>query len=738
MRLFVSAVTCILCAAGPASAQAPQSQPPSANAKKLATAIAVPAGASLRVDGHVDEAAWQQATPIADFIQTEPDQGQPMTERTEVRVMFDASNLYFGITCFDREPRAIVSTQLTRDAELDVDDRIRIVIDPFLDSRNGFFFETNPAGARVDGQIANNSEDASRDWDGIWTAVARMSEAGWVAEIAIPFKTLRFKPGQSTWGLNIERTIKRRREIARWASPRRDIWFTNLAEAGRLDGLVGIQQGKGLDLRPYGSAARVDGDGRMAAGLDVSQNLTPNLNVSLTVNTDFAETEADSRQVNLTRFPLFYPEKRAFFLEGAGVFDVAGAGGWSQDVIPFFSRRIGLYQGREVPILLGAKMTGRQGDFNIGVLDVQTRSLKNTDGRPGDDDEGGAAATLGGQNLLVARVARNLGRQSSIGAILTHGNPAGTGANTLLGVDARLATSSFREDKNLSLDLFLLRTDDRASRKVDYAGGFAVDYPNDLIGADLSWKQIGEDFRPALGFVPRSGIRKIDAGVEYRPRPGKWGVRQLSFELRPEIVMDLHNTVQNWNLQIVPVNIEWDSGEVIEFGIEPQFELLPEPFDITDGIVVKTDRYRWTRYEVHGETASKRRVVVEGGFGWGGFYNGTMKNAELGISLKPNSNLALELSTERNDVSLPGGDFYTQVVEVLADYNFSTNVFWANLLQYDTESRELGVQSRFRWILKPGNDIFLVLNRGWHRELDARWTQVFDKLSAKLSYTVRF
>ncbi len=737
MRSVLSLAVGTLCLASLASAQPPGSRPLSPSSNKQVVAFELPAGAAMRLDGRLDERQWQQASPITDFIQTEPDQGRPMTERTEVRVMFDASNLYFGIQCFDSDPRAIVSTQLTRDADLDVDDRIRIVIDPFLDGRNGFFFETNPAGARVDGQVANNADDPSRDWDGIWSAVARTNAEGWIAEIAIPFKTLRFTPGQSTWGLNIERTIKRRREIARWASPRRDVWFTNLAEAGRLEGLVGIQQGRGLDLRPYASAGRVDGDGRLAAGLDLSQNLTPNLNVSLTVNTDFAETEADSRQVNLTRFPLFYPEKRAFFLEGAGVFDVAGTGGWSEDVIPFFSRRIGLYEGQEVPILVGAKMTGRQGDFNIGVLDVQTRRVKASD-LAGGDGADLAAADLRGQNLLVARVARNLGRQSSIGAIVTHGNPAGTGANTLVGIDARMATSSFRENKNLSLNLFLLRTDDRATRTIDYAGGFSLDYPNDLFGADLSVKQIGDGFQPALGFVPRRGIRKLDGGLELRPRPGKWSIRQISFELRPEVVTDLHNRVQDWYLQITPLNIEWDSGEVIEFGIERQFERLPEPFDISDGIVVGSDAYRWTRYDIRGETASKRRVVVEGGYGWGGFYNGTRRTIELGLNVKPNSNLALGVNAERNEVSLPGGDFYTQVLEVLANYNFSTNVFWANLVQYDTESRELGVQSRFRWILKPGNDVFLVLNRGWRRDLDSRWARSFDKASAKLSYTLRF
>ena len=238
-------------------------------------------------------------------------------------MLFSDAMLYFGIVCHDATPAAIVSTSLTRDADLESDDSILIALDPFLDHRNGFFFQVNPSGARADGQIANNSEHVSLDWDGIWEAASRITDQGWTAEIAIPFKTLRFKPGQTTWGLNVERRIKRRNETDRWAAARRDVWVANLSQAGRLEGLVGIHQGRGLDIRPYVSGGEQNSDGTFAAGVDVFKNLTPNMNASVTVNTDFAETEVDARQINLTRFPLFFPEKRAFFLEGAGVFDVA-------------------------------------------------------------------------------------------------------------------------------------------------------------------------------------------------------------------------------------------------------------------------------------------------------------------------------------------------------------------------------------------------------------------------------
>jgi hypothetical protein len=307
------------CAGEPANARQPDRP---AGSSPVATARRTTE--TIHIDGRLDESDWQRVEPIGPLHQREPVENSEPSEQTIVRVLYDDRALYIGVVCRDASAREIVSTQLTRDADLDVDDRITIVLDPFFDHRNGFFFQVNPAGARSDGQVSNNSETLSRDWDGIWSAAARMSDEGWVAEIEIPFKTLRFKPGQSTWGLNVERQIKRRQETDRWAAPRQNVWIGNLAKAGRLEGLDGLRQGLGLDVRPYVSGGAENGDGDFTGGVDLFKNITPNMNAAVTVNTDFAETEADIRQVNLTRFPLFFPEKRTFFLEGAGVFDIAG------------------------------------------------------------------------------------------------------------------------------------------------------------------------------------------------------------------------------------------------------------------------------------------------------------------------------------------------------------------------------------------------------------------------------
>ena len=300
------------------------------------------ATAPIHLDGRLSETDWATAPRIGPLTQREPFEGRPATEATDVRILFDDDFLYIGIMCQELHPNGIIATQLIRDADLDVDDHVTIVLDPFFDHRNGFFFQVNPSGARSDGQISNNAQNLVRDWDGIWDGAVTRSDDGWTSEIAIPFKTLRFRPDQTVWGFNVERQIKHLFETDRWAAARVTSWIGNLADAGQLSGLEGARQGRGLDVRPYVSGGVDTGDGQFTGGLDVFKNLAPNLNASATVNTDFAETEADIRQVNLTRFPLFFPEKRAFFLEGAGVFDVAGLAGGT-DLIPFFTRRIGLH-----------------------------------------------------------------------------------------------------------------------------------------------------------------------------------------------------------------------------------------------------------------------------------------------------------------------------------------------------------------------------------------------------------
>jgi hypothetical protein len=701
-------------AGGGAGAAAPAPVAAAANA----------APGDVRLDGRLDEPAWAAAMAIGSLTQTEPDEGVSPSEATEVRVLVGADALYVGLRCFDREPARIVATKLGRDAELGGDDHVLVVLDTFGDRRNGFFFGVTPRGARAEGQIANNSESLNFDWDGIWDAAARIDGEGWTAELEIPWKTLRFRSGLDAWGLNVQRHLARRQETSRWTAARRDVWISNLSEAGRLEGLGGARQGRGLDVRPYLSGGETNGSADWKAGGDLFQNITPNLTASLTVNTDFAETEADDRQVNLTRFPLFYPEKRSFFLEGAGIFEAASLGSSNSDLLPFYSRRIGLLRGEEVPILAGLKMSGRVGRWNVGLLDTLTG--------PVDD------LSLGRQNLLAARVSRNLFRQSFVGGFLTHGNPSGGGDNTLAGVDARFATSSFRGGENLSLDLYAFFTDDEASGRSGHAFGGKLDYPNDLWDAALTFKQIDDDFRPALGFVSRTGIRKTNAKVDFMPRPGRAGVRQLFLEASVQYVTDLDGRTLDWMFIGAPIGLETESGDALRLEWVPQFERLDEPFEIQDGILIPAGDYRYTAWIAEVETAERRRWVASLEARWGSFYDGELTRLEAALALKPSPHLVVSAEAEWGWGTLPAGEFTTQILAGRVELAVNPNLAWSNLVQYDSDSRELGFQSRLRWRVRPGSDVFVVFNRGWVREEDGSYRGYFDRGSAKVQHTFRF
>jgi Domain of unknown function (DUF5916)/Carbohydrate family 9 binding domain-like len=698
--------------------------PAGLGAAEVPSALASRASGPVTLDGRLDEPAWAGASPIGALVQVDPDEGAPPTEATEVRVLRDDESLYVGIRCFDRTPSRIAATKMGRDAELEGDDHVMVVLETFGDRRNGFFFAVNPRGARAEGQIANNAEQLNFDWDGIWDAAARVDEAGWTAEIAIPFKTLRFRKEVAAWGLNVQRYLARRQETDRWTAARRDIWISNLSEAGRLEGLQGARQGRGLDVRPYLSGGEEDAGGELKVGGDVFKNLTPNLTASLTVNTDFAETEADDRQVNLTRFPLFYPEKRSFFLEGAGIYEVAGLGNQDEDLVPFYSRRIGLHQGQEVPILAGLKVSGRVDRWNVGFLDTETGRQE--------------ALGLGRQNLLAARVSRNLFRQSFVGALVTHGDPSGAGSNTLAGADARFATSTFRGRENVSLDVYAFLTDDGASGRKGHAWGGKLDYPNDLWDVALGFKEIDGDFRPALGFVSRTDMRKTELHASFMPRPGRLGIRQLFLEAAGQYVSDTSGRLLDWMVDVSPLGFQTESGDKANFQWIPQFERLDEPFEIQPGVAIPPGDYRYTAWMTEIETAARRRWVAQAEVRWGSFYDGDLTRVEARLSLKPSAHLLVGVEGEWSRGELPAGRFTAKVAAGRLDVNFSPDLGWANLVQYDSDSRELGFQSRLRWRLRPGSDLFVVFNRGWVHEPDGTYRPYFDRGSAKIQHTFRW
>src|SRR5262245_39939990 len=701
-----------------------------------------------RIDGRLDDAAWQLATPIGELTQFEPQLGVPPSEATEVRFVHDADHLYMSIRCFDREPWRIVNTTRARDALLEVDDRVEIVFDTFLDRRNAFFFQINPGGSKGDALVTNNGANFNKPWDGIWDGAALVDDLGWSAELALPFKTLNFAPGQTTWGFNIERFIGKNREEARWANASREHSLFNIYRSGGLGGLSDIRQGIGLDVVPFfvshwRNERDQDGDGEPDAsdktltgepGFDLFYKIIPSLTFSLTVNTDFAETEVDERQINLTRFPLFFPERRDFFLKEAGAFTF---GFDVQSVIPFFSRRIGLSpEGEEVPILAGAKLTGRAGDYGIGVLDVQTDEL---------DD-------LDGQNLFAGRITKNVGKQSTVGGIVTRGNPegtepdgepGGTGRNAVYGVDFTNRASVFSGDRDLITTGFFLYSDSEDVTGEQSSFGLEVQAPGDYLSWQLGALEIQEDFDAALGFVPRPDVRRYAGGITLQPRPEVTGVRQLEFSLDTVVFTDTDGELETWTTELQPFGVFFESGDGLRVEVVQTHDELTDPFlihdedGVADDVTIPPGEYDYTRARFELETAERRplstALVLEGGE----FFDGDLNGYGVALVWHPGPLFDGQCSYNRNDVSLPDGDFDTQIAELRANFSFSPELSWNNFVQWDNESDTFGVQSRLRWIPVPEQEVFLVWNETLESDSSSS-APLSQELSFKITYAFRF
>lgn len=696
----------------------------------------------IRLDGVLDEPAWSTSPSIANLTQVEPRPGEPPTEATRVWFARSEDALYIAIRAEDSRPEAIVGTEMGRDAELRENDNIEIALDTHHDHRNAYYFATNAVGALVDGRITENQRP-STEWDGIWNVRTRIDERGWIAEFEIPFKTLGFDPGIADWGFNLSRYMTRGRETSRWASPSLDVELSQVVRAGRITGMENLSQGIGLDVKPYGitgftrdigAADRLQG--AHDAGVDIFYRVTANVVSSTTINTDFAETEVDTRQVNLTRFPLFFPEKRGFFLEDAGIFEFAQAeqrpgppGRGGGDIIPFFSRRIGLVRGQEVPIRIGEKLTGKIGRFDFGLLDVQTGALEDEDG-----------VVVPGKNLAVGRVKANFLSQSYVGAIFTNGDPTGRVSNQVGGVDLKLATSNFlKTEKNVSLSLFGSKSNTDGVEGRDTAFGGTVSYPNDLVYAQYKWIKIGDRYDPALGFVPRKDVRISSLSSEFSPRPEMWGLRQVSVELEYNDYYSLsRQTPETKELQFVPMQLRFNSGEMLMYEWEWSNENVFDPWEISDGIVVPAAEYTFDSHAVRFMTSESRPLSIEADFRSGTFFSGTRRALEAGLTWRRGRHLTTSLSAEQNWVSLREGDFNTTLVMYRLDYSFTPFITLANFVQYDTESQDIGLQSRLRWIVQPGNEFFIVLNHSWQEDHFDRFVATQTRFRAKLNYTFRF
>ncbi len=691
---------------------------------------AVRAGAlsgSIVVDGSLDEAAWLGAEIADGFLQAEPVEGAPPSAATRLRVLAGPKAILVGIECDDPDPAGIVSFSKARDAVLTSEDHVRLVFGPFLDGRSGYVFAVNPGGARYDALVEPGGENENADWDGIWEAATRRTSRGWTVEIRIPIETLSFNPASHEWHFNIERRIQRLLETDRWASAERQFKVTQTSRAGRLTDLPRFALGAGLTVRPSITAgvgiSEPGGSptGEYRPSLDLTQRIGANVLSSATVNTDFAETDVDTRRTNLTRFPLFFPEKRTFFLEGADIFSFGL--GLDQDVIPYFSRRVGLVGDSQVPLLAGGKINGRIGDANVGGLVVETG-----DKRGVVDDR---------SFMAVGRVKQNLWRESWVGAIATVGDPLGRSGSWLAGGDFTYATSQFRGDRNFLVGAWGLAMDREGAGSDRTAYGLKIDYPNDLWDMAFQAKRIGREFDPSIGFVPRPAVYLYSGGGNNHTRITSGIFQQLTHEFEPTLATDLGGRWESYRVFMAPVNWRFRTADRFEFNIVPVGERLVEPFAITDDVAIAPGSYHWRRYRLEAGSARKRRFYTQLTWWFGDFYDGTLDQYEWIGAWNPTPLVTIEFSGERDVGRLRAGNFVETVAGTRARLNLSPDLNVSSYVQYDTTTESIGVNSRLRWTFRPVADLFVVYNHNVRDILD-RWRLDSNQVLVKMQYAFRY
>ncbi len=722
-------------------------------------AAALPPAANIDLDGRLIEEIWRTAVPITDFTQQEPVEGGTPSEETEIRVVFDADNLYIGAV-FYGDPAHILAYQRQRDASLGTDDRFMWILDTFQDGRTGYFFEINPAGLMGDGLLTGGGgggggfgRGGGKAWDGIWEARTAERDDGWSAEIRIPFRTLNFNPELDSWGINFQRTIRHRNEEILWRGYRRNEGLFRPINAGRLTGLGNLSQGLGLEARPSGVTTwkNVPGNADPTTfpsdiSLDVNYSVTSSLRASASVNTDFAEVESDQRRVNLTRFPQRFPERRDFFLEGSGVFSFAPRSGPS----PFFSRRIGLRSGQQIPIRYGTRLTGQAGRYELGFYQVGTAE------HAFFDESSLTDLSVPSEIFTVARAKRTIFEQSTIGAIYTRRSSA-AGADGIatpdghtMGIDAQLNTRHFLGDKRLEMEAFVVwnsNPDPAIDRSLNdlTARGLRLNYPNDIWTAHISYREFGGDYRPSLGFVTRNGFRRVEPRIGWAPRPASVGwIRQLDFSVQFRNLTNLYSGVleeREWRFNLF--GIDFESGDNIEIQATRTREFLDYSYEVSDGIDILAGDYTTVNWQLQARTTGRRRISGFGQLSRGGFWDGDRTRFGARISFRPNPGVSLSTNFEHNSVTLPRGDFTADVYEIEGQWNANQWISVTNQLRYDNDSDIVGLFARLRWIVKPGNDIFLVYTHNWRNLgldiLDDRDLITLSRGGAvKANYTYRF
>jgi len=692
------------------------------------------------LDGDVrNDPVWQKVTPTGDFTQTTPDEGQPASQRTELRVMHTAEGIYFGFVCYDEDPSGIVVSGSRRDANLDDSDSVLIILDTYRDEQNGFVFGTNPGGLEYDGQLSKAGEGGSMmsgstggagggfniNWDGVWQVKTLMGDFGWSAEFMIPFKTIRYPSAEvQDWGANFQRNIRRRNETAYWAPLSRQFNILRLQDAGLLTGLE-IASQRNLKIVPYvlGELSDIGIGGRDTEsewGFDIKYSLTPSLTLDLTYNTDFAQVEVDESQVSLDRFNIFFPEKRPFFLENAGLFTV----GKAQQVELFFSRRIGLSEdGDIIPIEAGARVSGGIAGTNVGFMYMQTEGL---------------AGVEPANRFGVARIKKELPNRSSLGGILVSREATGSMAgvddyNRSYGVDGRWGIGEYG-----SISGYVAGTDTPGLESDDYSWALLGNYDSPRWALSLDYVEVGEDFNPEVGFLNRSGgYRNGHARIlrRYRPQNSRVGL----LEIRPHVSYNGYwnfDGFQQTGFLHLDNHLEWRNGYKLYTGINFTTEGLLDPYEISDGIIIPPGTYRNSELVLHGGTDEGAWISFGLTTTFGGFYNGDRVAISSSMQMRLGEKFVTELSWNQNDVELPQGDFVTKVGRLRLSYSFTPKIALEALLQYNNVDDFFSTNLRFSWLRAANTGLYVVFNevQGYdrytgeepNRSLVVKYTHMFD------------
>ena len=692
------------------------------------TIQAVRVSRAPEIDGDLSDPVWAEADVIEEFTQLQPSSGRAATQRTEIRVLYDADHLYIGARMFDDSPDRIVANELIHQRVLSNDDRLLVYLDPLDSGRRSYVFAVNPNGAQRDG-LGSAGNAFNMNWTGIWYSRSRVDALGWSSEIVIPFRTLSFDPDREDWGMTVFRGVARTGEQTAWSF--RDFSITN-DSYGQLRGLRDIEQGKGLDIVPSivlrERRSYVDGrsDRRLEPSLDAFYRWTPSLIGALTINTDSSGTDVDDRQVNLTRFSLFLPERREFFLQDADIFEFADL---QQNGRPFFSRTIGLSsQGTPVDLVGGAKLTGRVGNrWNLGMLAVQ------------QDADGEVDADL----LMAARASVDVLENSSLGMIATYGDPRTNLESWLVGADWNFRNFSWLgAGRQLESGAWVQRSYTQDAAGDDMAWGLRFALPNDRLDLRASVVELQQNFRPAMGFVNRRDIRQYDGTAYFRWREPVDFLRFWRMGMEVQQITDLGGRLESASIKAVPVDVQLASGDSINvFGLRRR-EVLDRTFQIVADLVIDPGVYEFHRAGITLKAAGYRRFAPALTLESGTFFDGRREDATISTVWAPSRHLILDASYAVNRLRLDAGDFTTRVISLRANAAFNVQWAWTTSLQYDNVSQRIGVNTRLRYIPRFGQSLLLALNHDFDVIDDEDDRRVIKsrqrEFSTRVNYTFRF